>query len=200
MLLIHHPMGWALQYIFSSVLDDRFMDFQMYPYDQLNVRPWCNLEALSLADLVKLRPNSSYMVCWYKAFPVCSCDIILIFLSDSSLVVSAGLLHTVSVVLFDTPYIDRTWPPYWFPQEIYVEHFVSLVKCHTMEHNFPPSQWLRPSLLLSDTPEHSPLASSMCGPQPYTGLPGYHFLSHPLTKNGGVFFLWTNIVPFLKEI
>lgn len=76
-----------------------------------------------LQNQVKLRPNSSYV----------ACDGTKLFLhvprtsfSPFSLV-SAGPLHDVSVVLCDTPYRERTWPPCWFSQEIYVVHYVTFV-------------------------------------------------------------------------
>ena len=40
--------------------------------------------------------------------------------------------------------IHRTEPLYWFSQEIYTEHFESLVKAHIAEHNFSPSWSLSP--------------------------------------------------------
>ena len=87
-------------------------------------------------------------------------------------------LHTVFLVLCDTPYIE---PLYWFSQEIYTEHFESLVKAHIAEHNFSPSWSLPPPpppLLLRHIKSVSPFASFICSPQSYGDLPGFHFLYH----------------------
>lgn len=141
----------------------------------------------SLANVVKQPGLQLSDLWWWWAFPTRCYGIVLIFLSDSSLV-SAGPLHTVSVVLSDTPQIE-------------LSPFPGLIKKSTLS-----ILWLRwrvtvwstafttvttrslpsPSLAL---PRNDSLCFILRGPQLEWGLPGYHFLSHPLLKNG-LFFPW----------
>lgn len=189
MYYVVDPLSDVLGFAVYFFLHAQVIGLQTFKCTPMTNRMWhpvvLNVTILSLCKSGQIQTKLQlHGLEWYKAFLTCSCSIILIFLSGTSLV-SAGPLYTVSVVFCVTPYIDGTWSPYWFSQEILIEHFVILVKCHIVVYNFSPSSLLHPSphpLWYFETV--SPFASFMCGPQPYLGLWGYHFLSLPLIKNG----------------
>lgn len=172
--------------------------FQMYSYDQLNMKPQCSPEAPWILPI--WQKQSGLQLCdlwWDRTFPINPYGVILIFLSDFSLVTAGPFAYCFSCALWHP--IHRTEPLYWFSQEIYTEHFESLVKAHIAEHNFSLSWSLPPPpppLLLRHIKSISPFASCICSPQSYRDLPGYHFLYHAFIKNG--FYKVT--VSFLREI
>ena len=117
--------------------------FQMYFYDQLNMKPQCRPEASWILPI--WQKQSGLQLCdlwWDRTFPMNPHGVILIFLSDFSLVTADPFAYCFSCALWHP--IHRTEPLYWFSQEIYTEHFESLVKAHIAEHNFSPSWSLSP--------------------------------------------------------
>lgn len=129
-------LGFAV-HIFPVLSDDGCMDFQMYFCDQLNVKPWCSHKPSESCKSGQNQPGLQLHGLWWdRTSPMSPYGVTLTFLSGSALV-SAGPLHTVSVVLCDIPYIELS-PFTDFSREIYIEYFGTLVKVHIVKPDFSP--------------------------------------------------------------
>lgn len=71
MLLIHHSVGCFTVYFFFS--DNAFVDFSVFSYNQLNVKPKCSLEASESWKSVQTQPGLRWLsLCWCMSFPMVS--------------------------------------------------------------------------------------------------------------------------------